>query len=505
MAQNFPDSPVLNDLATVNGIVYKWNGFAWDIVQSAGANVTISDNAPSAPSVGDLWWESDVGRLKVYYNDGVTSQWVDASPSSSGISLTNLSIGSEGVASGDGSLGYDNTTGVFTYTPPDLSSYLTATLDADIDLNGNSIVDSTLAGFVTSNLRTFETKIQLGGDSDADTYGYAIGQEAQAGIYDVTIGAYAGKNKKTTNNNYSIGIGAFAQQNSNPGDETGTGAIAIGVLAGDANQGENALALGRYAGRNNQATKSIVINATGSDLENITANSCVVKPIRNAAGTHGLEYDPASGEITYDTLSSGGISDSITEGNSSVEVTDTGSDGHIDLTTEGTLRWEITSTGHLLPSTNEDYDIGSASRKVRHLFLSDNSLYFVDSSDNERVLNVNSDGKIVFDGSNIADRSSEVPSNGAVIDLNKTNHFVSPGESYVLEDGTYTGQELSFWKQVGVGYPEINVSNALWTSTGNSTGIESSFVWRLSGDYVGKFSCVWNGAQWCLSSGETGV
>ena len=43
-----------------------------------GASVTVSDGAPSNPSDGDLWWESDTGRLKIYYNDGTSSQWVDS-------------------------------------------------------------------------------------------------------------------------------------------------------------------------------------------------------------------------------------------------------------------------------------------------------------------------------------------------------------------------------------------------------------------------------------------
>ena len=47
---------------------------------AAGANVSISDNAPSGPVIGDLWWKSDEGILKVYYTDNDSSQWVDASP-----------------------------------------------------------------------------------------------------------------------------------------------------------------------------------------------------------------------------------------------------------------------------------------------------------------------------------------------------------------------------------------------------------------------------------------
>jgi hypothetical protein len=67
-----------------SGEVLTYNGSGW--VNSAptggggGANVTISDTAPGSPTAGDLWWESDKGRLKIYYNDTDSSQWVDASP-----------------------------------------------------------------------------------------------------------------------------------------------------------------------------------------------------------------------------------------------------------------------------------------------------------------------------------------------------------------------------------------------------------------------------------------
>jgi len=45
-----------------------------------GANVSISLNAPTTPSTGDLWWKTDEGSLKINYNDGDSTQWVDASP-----------------------------------------------------------------------------------------------------------------------------------------------------------------------------------------------------------------------------------------------------------------------------------------------------------------------------------------------------------------------------------------------------------------------------------------
>ena len=48
---------------------------------AGGASVTIADAAPTSPSAGDMWWDSDDGRLKIYYTDATPdSQWVDASP-----------------------------------------------------------------------------------------------------------------------------------------------------------------------------------------------------------------------------------------------------------------------------------------------------------------------------------------------------------------------------------------------------------------------------------------
>jgi len=54
----------------------------------SGATVTTDDSAPGSPNDGDLWWKSDEGRLKVYYADADSSQWVDASPPLEQLDLT---------------------------------------------------------------------------------------------------------------------------------------------------------------------------------------------------------------------------------------------------------------------------------------------------------------------------------------------------------------------------------------------------------------------------------
>ena len=53
------------------------------ISQSGNASVAVTNIPPVSPTVGDLWWHSEEGQLKIYYTDQgagtVSSQWVDAS------------------------------------------------------------------------------------------------------------------------------------------------------------------------------------------------------------------------------------------------------------------------------------------------------------------------------------------------------------------------------------------------------------------------------------------
>ena len=204
---NKPTIPVnLQDLSNVtitspsNGQVLKYNGSSWtndtDATASGGgggATVSVSDTAPSSPSNGDLWYKSDEGRLKIYYTDGDSNQWVDAHPigtgssygdsnvdthlntssasasevlswngndyawiaqsSGGGVSLTSFSVVSN--SPGSAALSYNNTNGTFTYTPPDVSGFLTSIpvasssvlggikIGTNLSIDGNGVVSST--------------------------------------------------------------------------------------------------------------------------------------------------------------------------------------------------------------------------------------------------------------------------------------------------------------------------------------------------------------------------
>jgi len=71
------------------------------------------------------------------------------------IELTNLSVGAEGTASGDGAIAYNNSTGVFSYTPPVIPSAgisnvvedTTPQLGGALDAQGNIISNSVLKDY----------------------------------------------------------------------------------------------------------------------------------------------------------------------------------------------------------------------------------------------------------------------------------------------------------------------------------------------------------------------
>ena len=87
------------------------------------------------------------GSGQVLSSTGSKLEWVN--PSSGGINLTDLSVGSEGTASGDGSIAYDDSTGVFTYTPPDLSGIPNASKIAQWD-EAYGWGDHSTEGYLTS-------------------------------------------------------------------------------------------------------------------------------------------------------------------------------------------------------------------------------------------------------------------------------------------------------------------------------------------------------------------
>jgi hypothetical protein len=120
--------------------------------------------------------------------------------------------------------------------------------------------------------------------------GYLAGTTTQ-GVQSIGIGPYSGM---TAQGRLAVAVGAAAGRTNQ-----GENAVAVGHNAGFTGQGAVAIAIGYDAGSNSQAANSIVLNATGILLENTTASSLRIKPIRNLAMTTILGYDAGTGEVTH--------------------------------------------------------------------------------------------------------------------------------------------------------------------------------------------------------------
>ena len=103
------------------GIVtaYKFYGDGAGITGiSAIARVTVQSAPPSSPTAGDLWYHTTQARLFVYFNDGSSSQWVDAAPFNlQGSGAATVSVGATApTGPSDGDLWYNSNYGrLFVY------------------------------------------------------------------------------------------------------------------------------------------------------------------------------------------------------------------------------------------------------------------------------------------------------------------------------------------------------------------------------------------------------
>ena len=155
-----------------------------------------------------------------------------------------------------------------------------------------------------------------------------------------------------------------------------------------------------------------------------------------------------------------------------------------------TARSGIRIGGHILPTVNEAYDLGSADKKIRHLFLSDNSLKFVDSSDTEHPLSVDS-GRLKFAGGMLL---------GSDIQLDPISGIIT-ATSFVKGDGSPVGGVVS-----------DSASNTVGgTDAGGASGPDpnyasyNSFFGALSGNSIGNGdanTCIGYKSGEYISSGQ---
>lgn len=90
VANTAPNSSRVNTIFTIANAAFSRANLS--------SAVEVSPTPPAGPLSGDLWWNSNYGRLLLYYNDGNSSQWVDTNPGADAFinpvyDLTNAAFG----------------------------------------------------------------------------------------------------------------------------------------------------------------------------------------------------------------------------------------------------------------------------------------------------------------------------------------------------------------------------------------------------------------------------
>ena len=291
-----------------------------DVVRATinGTDATFVDTVNATAFVGD---GSGLTNLPAGGASSLQAVTTVGSTTTDSISIGGLTINNQYIMpTANGATGYyltSNSNGSVTWTAPPGST--TPNLQAVTTAGATTSSIITVAGLNSARsgagTNAFSAGLNAGLTSQGN-YTVAIGDAAgktSQGQWAVAIGYRAGEGTQgmdgvgignnagnTLQGNFAVAVGG-ASGSTNQGNS----AVALGRRAGQTSQGANAIAIGDEAGKTNQAANSIVMNATSAAVENTTANTFVVKPVRDVAGTipagfKQVAYNPTTGEfISY--------------------------------------------------------------------------------------------------------------------------------------------------------------------------------------------------------------
>jgi hypothetical protein len=292
---------ITNNATTLD---FEGNGFVISSLGTTGATITIN---PSAGGYGN----TNVVSLLAGFGSTVLSTTGN---------VTAGRVSATGKVTGNYILGNGSQlTGL-------AANYGNANVVANLAALGTNPV-STTGNITGGNVNTGIVTL-TNGAVIRDTAGNAIAIGQGAGEYPaqgagaVAVGFNAGNYLQSNSavavgngaGGYTQGTGAVASGWNAGNYLQGNSAVAIGNNAGYTGQGRVAVAIGAGAGVTNQGNNSIIINATGANLDQTTANTFTVAPVRNDVSNTAnvMFYNAITKEVTYGNVISvaGNISSS---------------------------------------------------------------------------------------------------------------------------------------------------------------------------------------------------
>ena len=348
--------------------------------------------------------------------------------------------------------------------------------------------------------------------------GQSAGQVCQGGSA-IAIGAGAAYYKQSIN---AIAIGTAAGQGTGcfgPSGGQGACAIAIGLQAGAQYQGGSAIAIGGKAGTLNQANNTIIINATGSAVNGVSAQTCsfYVAPVRSAVGSQSLWYCQSSKEVTYAPIVSVATAVTVTA-SAQPNITSVGSLTSLSVTGNLAVGGNVNITGNITQITGNSgqffgnnitgYGALYAGIASGYTTLPSTVLQIATNSNTYSQLemqNINSGSAASSDYVVTADNGNDSQFFGDFGIASSTYNYpgldgISPNDVYIIASGnndpTYTGignlDLLSYNGQIKFFSGGGDTSN-LVTYISN-TGLYVSGVVSTTGNITGSY-IIGNGSQ----------
>ena len=170
----------------------------------------------------------------------------------------------------------------------------------------------------------------------------------------------------------------------------------------------------------------------------------------------------------------------ISQGDSSVSVTDSGSNGTITFNTESVNRWTISSAGHFLPAADSTFNIGAAANEVSNIFVDtitcQVSGVFNGDVDlgNATTDTITFTGRVDSDLNPIANNTHKLGSSGLVwSEIRGTDLYGSVQEVTVLKSltgdtGTATATSQTLQISGGTGLTSVGSATAVTVNLDNT-------------------------------------
>ena len=496
MAINFPTSPNIDDTHSASGKTWKYDGTSWNLVIAstsvgdAGAKGQKGEKADDSPQEFDMFWlavVSSVTQDGAAYSGEVIGDGNTRTGNMGRVTAAGFAVSGAGMSENNGVFNFPTTgqwsvkSEVFGYGRASTSTSTEFTVKINYSSDGGTSWTDVSEAHTHFSLSTPNNSYPKLGHSSQE-YIFNITDLAQQQVRflidsddPMQIDYPSGQPSRFIFHKLEGMIGDKGQE----GDKGIKGEVGVGDK-GEPGAGEKGV-------KGEKGLQSTVPGSKG-DKGEIGADSTVEGP-KGEPGDKGDIGNKGQKGSTGTTASSASYTNLNVTGISTLGGTGIGNtvgigstayfgDGGIKLQgvlTGRTSGNKIRINSHIIPEANAQYDLGNAEYKIRHLFLSDNSIKFVSDTNVEKSLGVDSNN-LMFDGKQVL---GNVVLSG--VDNNDTLSWNGSNWVNVPPSGSPGGSANQLQYNDGSGFAGSNIKYSAnldgsleWTNAGGTSGARIS-------------------------------